>query len=99
VAAIALVTLQRLPQGAHRRAQVSDLLEMRLRELIQLLGPERCQGDADDAFAGGVGIASHQALGHGTVDQSHGAVVAKHQVVGYFADRRTVRIGVTLDRQ
>jgi hypothetical protein len=54
---IVLVALQRLPEGAHRRAQVGNLLEMRLRELIELVGPERRQRDADDALARGIGIA------------------------------------------
>jgi hypothetical protein len=72
---------------------------MRLRELIELGGPERRQGDANNALAGRIRAALDQAVGHGAIDQSHNAVVAKHQVVGYLADRRAGGVGVALDRQ
>jgi hypothetical protein len=38
VRAGALVALERLPKGAQRRAEVRDLLEVGLGELVELLG-------------------------------------------------------------
>jgi hypothetical protein len=78
---------------------VGDLLEMHFRELVELLGAEGCQRDADDAPARWIGIAPHQAVACGAVDQSHDTVVAEHKVVGDLADRRAAGVGVALDRQ
>ena len=90
---------ERVPERAHRRGEVGDLLEMGLGELLELGGPNWGERDVHDALVPCVGVAFDQAVSGGAIDQLDGAVVAQHQVVGHIADRRTRWVGMAADRE
>ncbi len=95
----AACTLERRPQGPHRRRQVRELLAVVVRERLEPLPSRRGQRQADDARVRPIGVAAHEPGGGGAIDQAHRGVMLNDEVCGDVADRRAARVGVALDRE
>ena len=76
---VAPVALECFPEGAHRRSQVSDLLEVRLGELVEPLRAKRGQRNAHHALAFRIRVAPHEPIGD------------RRQCRGAFAPSRACR--------
>src|SRR5690348_15861617 len=95
---VAVRVLERPPQGAHRRGQVRDLLEVGLGQRVLLVFASPCKRDPHDAL-GAIAVALDKAVVDGAVDQADGAVMSEHQVVGNLTDRGAGWVRVAFDRE
>jgi hypothetical protein len=91
--------LEGAPQRVHRRREVRQLLEVLLAERFELACAAIGETQAHDAEVVGVRAARDQSGLLGAVDEPHRAVGAQHEVPGDIADRWSVLIAVTADRE